>query len=45
MPKRNFKIWRGDGKEGKMVDYSVDIDTMKDFDIAERLFRLSFDNE
>ena len=26
MPKRNFKIWRGEGEEGQMVDYSVDVD-------------------
>ena len=26
MPKRNFKIWRGEGEDGQMVDYSVDVD-------------------
>lgn len=26
MPKRNFKIWRGEGEEGQLVDYSVDVD-------------------
>jgi succinate dehydrogenase / fumarate reductase iron-sulfur subunit len=26
MPKRNFKIWRGDKNSGELQDYSVDID-------------------
>jgi len=26
MPKRNFKIWRGDKKEGELVDYTVNVD-------------------
>jgi len=27
MPERTFKIWRGDSKEGRFQDYSVELDT------------------
>ena len=26
MPKRNFRVWRGEGEKGELVDYSVDVD-------------------
>ena len=26
MPKRNFRVWRGEGEKGELVDYSVEVD-------------------
>ena len=26
MSKRNFRIWRGEGETGELVDYSIEVD-------------------
>ena len=38
MPKRNFKIWRGDKNSGELQDYSIDIDKgMVVLDVVHRV--------
>jgi succinate dehydrogenase / fumarate reductase iron-sulfur subunit len=38
MPKRNFKVWRGEGEKGELVDYSVEVDKgMVVLDVVHRI--------